>query len=1311
MDIKALVRKAGPAALFLAFWAVLIFLKKEPTPRLDPSETALSAGSVKALGEARPPASGPRVARAPLPPVDPPSRVTWTLPAAEPPFAKFTDWFSRYSTSEAETREQLEKEGIELARERRVELRRLIQADPKQALELAVPVGVRRALPHSITSLLEKRVSGRGTLAVFGALPERGRENEVALTFRRAQLENLEYQAYVYGRRLGEPTRAHLPLNGIAVDNLLAIHESPARILEPEEIADLNVAASEALCAVSGQPATIDGEQTAVEVGGEVVFLCGKIHADDLNKRLIAAEAQDTLGISSVSGEQSISSTYTEGQKKLLVIRVDFSDLAGSTIASNSAVSLISSLGSFYAESSYGKTGFFLAGAGSAVTPVLRMPRTAADYGGSDDFTGLRSDARSAAAAAGFVLAQYQFDLICMGAVPGFGWAGLGYVGAPGAWLHNSFSAGVAGHELGHNYGLNHASFWDTAGQSIIGSGTHVEYGDSFDTMGAASAGNNHFNARYKNYLNWLTPADRVNVTSNGTYRIYAHDDASATGLRGLRIVRSSTTNYWVELRQKFTSNKWLMNGVGLRWTGNGNEHSHLLDTTPGSPNGLTDSALVIGRTFSDLGANVHITPIRKGGTTPESMDVTVNLGPFPTNLPPVLAVIASSATVSAGAVVDFSTSALDPNGDALAYYWDFGDGNFGPNSPAVSYHWNIAGEYLVQCTATDMKGGLAIASALVRVGSPATFRISGQVKSDGLPLPGVRIYVSSSKMTYTDSDGSYTLAGLSAGAYTVSASLDGYVFIPIFANPVRMGPSATDIDFFGASSAGQSATLVSIGSVWKYLDKGSNQGSNWSKPDFTDLSWKEGRAQLGYGDADEATTVSFGSNPNNKFITTYFRHRFTVGDLALNTNLTVNILRDDGAVVYLNGVEIFRSNMPATGTIGFNTLASSTVSGANESVFSSGPVNASLLRVGENVLAVEIHQSSVTSSDISFDLELKGALYQPPLVVIASPREGAIFPASSSFLLQANTSDFDGTVRKVEFFADGQKLGEDLASPFSLSWGRAELGRVTLTAVATDNDGLSSTSAPVTVTFETALVPPGSVWRFLDNGSNQRTSWFGVEFDASAWKSGPAELGYGDGPEATVVNFGTNPSSKFITTYFRQDFTVADPEQWASLSLGLLRDDGAVVYLNGGEILRMNMPAGAISYTTPASRAVDGVEETTYQLSSVDPGRLVPGRNVFAVEVHQASGASSDLSFDLFLTGARKPGSARPGLSWTRSGEDLLLSWPASASGWSLYSTDDLSPAIVWSPVNSLAILVEGRNVVAITPGTGRRFYTLRKP
>jgi hypothetical protein len=140
------------------------------------------------------------------------------------------------------------------------------------------------------------------------------------------------------------------------------------------------------------------------------------------------------------------------------------------------------------------------------MTRTLRMPKTSAAYGALDAAV-LRTDARAAATAAGFTLNSYQFDLICFTSVPNYSWAGLGYVGAPGSWIQGSFdsSGGVSVHELGHNFGLNHANFWDTAGANAIGrTGTDVEYGDSFDTMGNASAGRRHFNVRNKAALDWL---------------------------------------------------------------------------------------------------------------------------------------------------------------------------------------------------------------------------------------------------------------------------------------------------------------------------------------------------------------------------------------------------------------------------------------------------------------------------------------------------------------------------------------------------------------------------------------------------------------------------------------------------------------------------------------------------------------------------------------------------------------------------------------------------------------------------------------
>ena len=166
-------------------------------------------------------------------------------------------------------------------------------------------------------------------------------------------------------------------------------------------------------------------------------------------------------------------------------------------------------------------------------------------------------------------------------------------------------------------------------------------------------------------------------------------------------------------------------------------------------------------------------------------------------------------------------------------------------------------------------------------------------------------------------------------------------------------------------------------------------------------------------------------------------------------------------------------------------------------------------------------------------------------------------------------------------------------------------------------------------------LVPAGSGWRYLDDGSDQGTAWRERAFDDSGWAAGPAELGYGDGGEATVVGYGPSAGDKYITTYFRTTFLGGDPSRVATLALDLLRDDGAVVYLNGAEVLRSNMPGGAIGYRTPAAATVGGGDESTFFPYNIPTAALVSGTNVVAVEIHQRSGSSSDISFDLALTAA----------------------------------------------------------------------------
>jgi len=188
----------------------------------------------------------------------------------------------------------------------------------------------------------------------------------------------------------------------------------------------------------------------------------------------------------------------------------------------------------------------------------------------------------------------------------------------------------------------------------------------------------------------------------------------------------------------------------------------------------------------------------------------------------------------------------------------------------------------------------------------------------------------------------------------------------------MKLLPILILLGFAWRLAAQTTTTFVPLGSTWKYLDNGSNQGTAWRATGFDDSTWGQGPAELGYGDGDEATVVSFGPNSSSKYITTYFRKAFTVSNAAAYTTATVRVRRDDGVVVYLNGTEVFRSNMPA-GTIGHTTLASSAAS--DEVTLFSGAVNAALLVEGTNVIAAEVHQNAASSSDLSFELDFKATI------------------------------------------------------------------------------------------------------------------------------------------------------------------------------------------------------------------------------------------------------------------------------------------------------------------------------------------------
>jgi hypothetical protein len=188
-----------------------------------------------------------------------------------------------------------------------------------------------------------------------------------------------------------------------------------------------------------------------------------------------------------------------------------------------------------------------------------------------------------------------------------------------------------------------------------------------------------------------------------------------------------------------------------------------------------------------------------------------------------------------------------------------------------------------------------------------------------------------------------------------------------------------------------------------------------------------------------------------------------------------------------------------------------------------------------------------------------------------------------------------------------------------------------------------------VTVTRTTSsvtLVTQGSIWKYRVTGVELPSNWMDPAFDDSSWLSGPAKLGYGDGDEATVIGFGPDPNNKYVTTFFRRPFAVSSAASVSALKVGLRRDDGGIVYLNGTEIFRSNMPEGDITFATLASNVVGGADETTFYEQAVDSALLVEGANLLAVRVHQVNVTSSDLSFDLYLTGTAFPSNTAPAVN-----------------------------------------------------------------
>ena len=360
---------------------------------------------------------------------------------------------------------------------------------------------------------------------------------------------------------------------------------------------------------------------------------------------------------------------------------------------------------------------------------------------------------------------------------------------------------------------------------------------------------------------------------------------------------------------------------------------------------------------------------------------------------------------------------------------------------------------------------------------------------------------------------------------------------------------------------------LLEADATWNYRSDASAAPENWAQASFDDSAWPTGAAPLGYGDSAIATQIAAkGSRP----VTTYYRTYFRVDDAKGLKGVNVKYLADDGAVVYINGVEVDRTRMGA-GAVSYTTRADAA---PNFAAASASPseifVPASALKTGDNVIAVETHVNYMRTATVA----MQASIFR----VEGTPDGNSSVPSERS------TEPTDAT---QPINAASVKSG---------------------TVIHTGDEW----------NYWTLTDAPASDW--ATTGSLQ------------SWNRGSGPIGWGDSAAVTALDIAKK--DRAITYYFARDIDLGPITPNTTLTVKVRADDGVVLRVNGKIIDTKRMSDGNITHTTYANSAVSAAKAASDLLEVTIPASLLTsGVNRIGVEEHLNYKGSPSMTFDLNAT------------------------------------------------------------------------------